>query len=178
VIEHPDHFSLCTSAFSPKESVVELSLTCSVSSVLIRHCLLDCNQDWSSKLFCHEIPIYRFPTKEFWALLESPSFSSLWSLYFQDYFDDLAKYMKVGPPLYFVVKDFNYRYSCVKIVLLKYLKEMSHMLHANITNVILTLPSSLVLQIWSTRCHVWFLWQMLHMIYAFFLMGKNNVLNN
>ncbi|CAN6249743.1 unnamed protein product [Urochloa humidicola] len=28
--------------------------------------------------------------------------------YLQDYFDDLAKYMKVGPPLYFVVKDFNY----------------------------------------------------------------------
>lgn len=30
-----DQISLCTSAFSPKESVVELSLTCSVSSVLI-----------------------------------------------------------------------------------------------------------------------------------------------
>nr|CAB3487941.1 unnamed protein product [Digitaria exilis] len=28
--------------------------------------------------------------------------------YLQDYFNDLAKYMKVGPPLYFVVKDFNY----------------------------------------------------------------------
>jgi hypothetical protein len=126
VTEHPDHFSLCTPAFSPKESVVDLSLTCSVSSVLIRHCLLDCNQDWSSKLLCHEIPIYRFPTKEFRALLESPSFSLLWSLYFQDYFDDLAKYMKVGPPLYFVVKDFNYRYSCVKIALLKFLKEKSH----------------------------------------------------
>lgn len=28
--------------------------------------------------------------------------------YLQDYFDDLAKYLKVGPPLYFVVKDFNY----------------------------------------------------------------------
>ena len=173
--EHPDHFSLCTSAFSPKESV-ELSLTCSVSSVLIRHCLLDYNQDWSSKLFCHEIPIYRFPTKEFRALLESPSFSSLWS-YFQDYFDDLAKYMKVGPPLYFVVKDFNYRYSCVKIALLKFLEEKSYVT-CKYNNVILTLPSSLVLQIWSTHCHVWFLWQMLHMIYAFFFLWKKNVLNN
>lgn len=28
--------------------------------------------------------------------------------YLQDYFDDLASYLKVGPPLYFVVKDFNY----------------------------------------------------------------------
>ncbi|XP_062184386.1 uncharacterized protein LOC133888239 isoform X2 [Phragmites australis] len=28
--------------------------------------------------------------------------------YLQGYFDDLAKYMKIGPPLYFVVKDFNY----------------------------------------------------------------------
>uniref|UniRef100_A0A0E0KTZ1 SSD domain-containing protein n=1 Tax=Oryza punctata TaxID=4537 RepID=A0A0E0KTZ1_ORYPU len=28
--------------------------------------------------------------------------------YLQDYFDDLATYMKVGPPLYFVVKNFNY----------------------------------------------------------------------
>ncbi|KAL6652221.1 hypothetical protein ACP70R_011146 [Stipagrostis hirtigluma subsp. patula] len=28
--------------------------------------------------------------------------------YLQGYFDDIAKYMKVGPPLYFVVKDFNY----------------------------------------------------------------------
>ncbi|PKA60101.1 hypothetical protein AXF42_Ash009785 [Apostasia shenzhenica] len=29
--------------------------------------------------------------------------------YLQGYFDDLADYLKVGPPLYFVVKDFNYR---------------------------------------------------------------------
>ncbi|KAL5215204.1 hypothetical protein ABZP36_004356 [Zizania latifolia] len=28
--------------------------------------------------------------------------------YLQDYFDDLTTYMKVGPPLYFVVKNFNY----------------------------------------------------------------------
>ncbi|XP_048558735.1 NPC intracellular cholesterol transporter 1-like isoform X2 [Triticum urartu] len=28
--------------------------------------------------------------------------------YLQGYFDDLEKYMKVGPPLYFVVKNFNY----------------------------------------------------------------------
>ncbi|KAH7664266.1 NPC1-like protein [Dioscorea alata] len=28
--------------------------------------------------------------------------------YLQDYFNDLSKYLKVGPPLYFVVKDFNY----------------------------------------------------------------------
>ncbi|XP_072956194.1 uncharacterized protein [Typha angustifolia] len=28
--------------------------------------------------------------------------------YLQDYFDDLAKYLRVGPPLYFVLKDFNY----------------------------------------------------------------------
>ncbi|VAH50462.1 unnamed protein product [Triticum turgidum subsp. durum] len=28
--------------------------------------------------------------------------------YLQGYFDDLQKYMKVGPPLYFVVKNFNY----------------------------------------------------------------------
>ncbi|KQJ84058.1 hypothetical protein BRADI_5g18407v3 [Brachypodium distachyon] len=28
--------------------------------------------------------------------------------YLQGYFNDLEKYMKVGPPLYFVVKDFNY----------------------------------------------------------------------
>ncbi|XP_074592588.1 uncharacterized protein LOC141848455 [Curcuma longa] len=28
--------------------------------------------------------------------------------YLQNYFDDLAKYLRVGPPLYFVVKDFNY----------------------------------------------------------------------
>ncbi|OAY77489.1 Niemann-Pick C1 protein [Ananas comosus] len=28
--------------------------------------------------------------------------------YLQDYFDDLAKYLRIGPPLYFVVKDFNY----------------------------------------------------------------------
>jgi hypothetical protein len=35
----------------------------------------------------------------------------------QDYFDDLAKYMKVGPPLYFVVKDFNYRYLYLKTAL-------------------------------------------------------------
>ncbi|KAJ0969094.1 hypothetical protein J5N97_021971 [Dioscorea zingiberensis] len=28
--------------------------------------------------------------------------------YLQDYFDDLTKYLKIGPPLYFVVKDFNY----------------------------------------------------------------------
>jgi hypothetical protein len=34
--------------------------------------------------------------------------------------------MKVGPPLYFVVKDFNYRYLCIKIVLPKFLKEKSH----------------------------------------------------
>lgn len=33
--------------------------------------------------------------------------------YLQDYFDDLAKYMKVGPPLYFVVKDFNYSSASV-----------------------------------------------------------------
>jgi hypothetical protein len=39
-----------------------LSLTCGVSSILIRHCLLDCNQDWSNRLFCHEIPIYRLAT--------------------------------------------------------------------------------------------------------------------
>lgn len=28
--------------------------------------------------------------------------------YLQNYFDDLAKYLRVGPPLYFVVKNFNY----------------------------------------------------------------------
>ncbi|XP_078448414.1 uncharacterized protein LOC144716987 isoform X2 [Wolffia australiana] len=28
--------------------------------------------------------------------------------YLQDYFSDLAKYLRVGPPLYFVVKDYNY----------------------------------------------------------------------
>ncbi|KAL0904906.1 hypothetical protein M5K25_027069 [Dendrobium thyrsiflorum] len=28
--------------------------------------------------------------------------------YLQGYFDDLAHYLRVGPPLYFVVKDFNY----------------------------------------------------------------------
>ncbi|KAK1326792.1 hypothetical protein QJS10_CPA01g00258 [Acorus calamus] len=28
--------------------------------------------------------------------------------YLQDYFDDLAEYLRVGPPLYFVVKDYNY----------------------------------------------------------------------
>ncbi|XP_020260992.1 Niemann-Pick C1 protein-like isoform X2 [Asparagus officinalis] len=28
--------------------------------------------------------------------------------YLQDYFEDIAKYLRVGPPLYFVVKDFNY----------------------------------------------------------------------
>ncbi|XP_006652645.2 NPC intracellular cholesterol transporter 1-like [Oryza brachyantha] len=28
--------------------------------------------------------------------------------YLQNYFDDLATYMKVGPPLYFIVKNFNY----------------------------------------------------------------------
>ncbi|CAA6655866.1 unnamed protein product [Spirodela intermedia] len=28
--------------------------------------------------------------------------------YLQDYFNDLAKYLRVGPPLYFVVKDYNY----------------------------------------------------------------------
>ncbi|KAL6882622.1 hypothetical protein ACP4OV_011312 [Aristida adscensionis] len=33
--------------------------------------------------------------------------------YLQDYFDDLAKYMKVGAPLYFVVKDFNYSSASV-----------------------------------------------------------------
>ncbi|KAG2574016.1 hypothetical protein PVAP13_7KG294500 [Panicum virgatum] len=33
--------------------------------------------------------------------------------YLQDYFDDLAKYMKVGPPLYFVVKNFNYSFASV-----------------------------------------------------------------
>ncbi|KAJ1272298.1 hypothetical protein BS78_06G191600 [Paspalum vaginatum] len=33
--------------------------------------------------------------------------------YLQDYFDSLAKYMKVGPPLYFVVKDFNYSSASV-----------------------------------------------------------------
>ncbi|KMZ68870.1 hypothetical protein ZOSMA_228G00020 [Zostera marina] len=28
--------------------------------------------------------------------------------YLQDYFDDLTKYLRIGPPLYFVVKNFNY----------------------------------------------------------------------
>ncbi|KAK1304424.1 hypothetical protein QJS10_CPB11g02148 [Acorus calamus] len=28
--------------------------------------------------------------------------------YLQDYFDDLAEHLRVGPPLYFVVKDYNY----------------------------------------------------------------------
>ncbi|CAH8338602.1 unnamed protein product [Eruca vesicaria subsp. sativa] len=28
--------------------------------------------------------------------------------YLQDYFDSLAEYLRVGPPLYFVVKDYNY----------------------------------------------------------------------
>ncbi|CAL9782679.1 unnamed protein product [Musa acuminata subsp. burmannicoides] len=28
--------------------------------------------------------------------------------YLQSYFDDIAKYLRVGPPLYFVLKDFNY----------------------------------------------------------------------
>uniref|UniRef100_A0A1D1YJ54 Niemann-Pick C1 protein n=1 Tax=Anthurium amnicola TaxID=1678845 RepID=A0A1D1YJ54_9ARAE len=28
--------------------------------------------------------------------------------YLQDYFNDLAEYLRVGPPLYFVVKDYNY----------------------------------------------------------------------
>uniref|UniRef100_A0A1J3K9G7 Niemann-Pick C1 protein n=1 Tax=Noccaea caerulescens TaxID=107243 RepID=A0A1J3K9G7_NOCCA len=28
--------------------------------------------------------------------------------YLQDYFDSLSKYLRVGPPLYFVVKDYNY----------------------------------------------------------------------
>jgi hypothetical protein len=45
-----------------KKAVAMLSLTCGVSSILIRHCLLDCNQDWSNRLFCHEIPIYRLAT--------------------------------------------------------------------------------------------------------------------
>jgi hypothetical protein len=39
-----------------------LSLNCGVCSALIRHCRLDCNQDWSSKLFCLEIPIYKLAT--------------------------------------------------------------------------------------------------------------------
>jgi len=42
--------------------------------------------------------------------------------YLQDYFDDLAEYMKVGPPLYFVMKNFNYRYVYVKVVLTNFSK--------------------------------------------------------
>nr|CAB3485431.1 unnamed protein product [Digitaria exilis] len=33
-----------------------------------------------------------------------------------DYFNDLAKYMKVGPPLYFVVKDFNYSLHAANLI--------------------------------------------------------------
>lgn len=50
---------------------------------------------WWSKI--HNLHYLNFIT---WLLL----------CYSQDYFDDLAKYLRVGPPLYFVVKDFNYRF--------------------------------------------------------------------
>ncbi|BAH92771.1 Os04g0563801 [Oryza sativa Japonica Group] len=36
--------------------------------------------------------------------------------YLQDYFDDLATYMKVGPPLYFVIKNFNYSLHAVNMI--------------------------------------------------------------
>jgi len=31
-------------------------------------------------------------------------------LSFQGYFSNISEYLRVGPPLYFVVKDYNYRF--------------------------------------------------------------------
>jgi Niemann-Pick C1 protein len=30
--------------------------------------------------------------------------------YLQGYFDNITEYLRVGPPVYFVVKDYNYRF--------------------------------------------------------------------
>jgi hypothetical protein len=58
-----------------------LSLNCGVCSALIRHCRLDCNQDWSSKLFCLEIPIYKLATTS----VLFYCFASHFHFFFKDY---------------------------------------------------------------------------------------------
>ncbi|KAI8008390.1 NPC intracellular cholesterol transporter 1 [Camellia lanceoleosa] len=36
--------------------------------------------------------------------------------YLQGYFNDVSEYLRIGPPLYFVVKDYNYRYIIIILV--------------------------------------------------------------
>lgn len=87
----------------------------------VRHYVLEFNLVWSRKLSFLVTHISRCTqgVLSMFTYLGEARYSIFivlnlitWLLlcYSQDYFDDLAKYLRVGPPLYFVVKDFNYRF--------------------------------------------------------------------
>lgn len=85
-------------------------------SIFLRHYLQGLNLVLSNRLLFHGIPTFRF---RFLILLPFAILSVLFCtihllhwlflLFFQGYFSNISEYLRVGPPLYFVVKDYNYR---------------------------------------------------------------------
>lgn len=87
-----------------------------------RHYLQKLRLDWNKRLSSHEILTFRLfmfgffqnfmcNFLHFFLACFLPFFFLLFL--YQDYFDDLAEYLRIGPPLYFVVKDYNYRYLSI-----------------------------------------------------------------
>ena len=75
---------------------------------------------WSNKLFFLGTHIFRFKlsglifpfcSRILYLFLVKPSFL-LFNIYFhQGYFTDVSEFLRIGSPLYFVVKDYNYSYQ-------------------------------------------------------------------
>lgn len=84
--------------------------------IVFRPCVWGLNLGWNNKLLSPGTPIFRFYFVDLIALVHEYlcipfclAFLALKVYLLQGYFNNLSEYLRVGPPLYFVVKDYNYR---------------------------------------------------------------------
>lgn len=92
-----------------------------------RHYPPGLNLVWSKKLFFPGTHIFRLNFWYFFVLILfqgslvyilnvfNKSALTLCSCLLQGYFNNVSEHLRIGPPLYFVVKNYNYRYSCINL---------------------------------------------------------------
>lgn len=84
-----------------------------------RHYALGLNLVWNKRLFFPETPIFRFNyLTSLHICFEKNYLFGMLRLHFnflQGYFNNVSEYLRIGPPLYFVAKNYNYRYLSVII---------------------------------------------------------------
>lgn len=90
-----------------------------------RLCVQGLNLVWNNRLFFPETPTFRFNLMILNGFMEYGIMSFchvgvliVAFLFLQGYFNNVSEYLRIGPPLYFVVKNYNYRYYIVKYFLL------------------------------------------------------------